>query len=283
MEKYLVPLSNTNKVWVSIASIILITITVYEMFKLEYTETFNEREKSKPVEEIKMKVKVEPHYESFESREKHTLYQEGFQEGLVSLDDIKHQFEDIGDAIKNFFEFKRRFDKMSDGINELFNGIGQVLQNSGQAASIIGGDTGNLLTTIFECGVKTMKNIRICLPWYWLDMMLHMFKAVTITFPIFVIKELSGQDLTWIVNDIYDNILVPLDDIINASCSLTNAGSCHIIHFPQWVIDDCYYCSIQGPIDQINYDYNERIPELIGRPIDRINEGGNKIATFYNE
>lgn len=280
-------LTITSRLWISIASIAVITITICMIFEPQTIENITMK---KVVEDNSEDIcsdnsrDNEPEFESFTGRKtmEYTPYQEGFQEGLKSLEDVGRDLENIGRAIVHFFEALAKLKEMGEGIDELFRGIGQILANSGEAAGIVAVDIGNIIEKSFECGLQLMKNFRICIVWYILDMILHFFKAVLITFPIFVLKELTGYDLTWSVNYVYDEILVPLDDMINTACTVTSEGSCHIIHFPQWVIDDCYSCSVQEQVDKIQDDYNNTIPDLIQRPIDRIHEGGNKIAEIYN-
>jgi len=90
----------------------------------------------------------------------------------------------------------------------------------------------------FQCTLKIIFNLRICMFWYVLDTIIYTFCIV----PRFIIWLIGLEDL---VNEYFWNLLEKLDKYIHDDGPGNLGTGYHIIHFPDSVKEECYTCHIQ--------------------------------------
>ena len=276
-------LSIHEKVYISLASICVLGIVIYLAevkwnFLHSSKEEFSSTVEKEPIVSIKEEVEEKEededkevipylgYYEGFSAFQ----HKEGFQEGL-SIDDIgkpfkqmENFFKALGKLGERFERFTRSFERFTRSFLEFGEGILMFFKNLGEILRITMTDLISVIGDIAQCGIKYIYNFRECIFFWIIDRILHILKSIFITFPIFLIEMLTGLDLNPLLDDLYTYILVPIDDVIY------DITKCHFIHYPDWVISDCYACDIMDDIFQLLFDFGISIPELLLEPVGKI-------------
>jgi len=167
------------------------------------------------------------------------------------LDPITGGFQGIYDYI---ISLKDRFEKLGNGIADLFKAFGNSFVTIANAVYTIGDDIGGLIYGGGKCLVHFGGNFRSCLIFWLLDFVSELIYSMFVLLPIYISDalvpslDLSSrlQDVKGWINDI-DDILI---DIIGYSC----------IHYPKSIINDCYMCGevdFQSKVRELNDDTNK--------------------------
>lgn len=188
---------------------------------------------------------------------------EGFQEGL-SIDDIGNQFKQMDNFFKALGKIGERFGRFIKSFVEFGDGIVIFAKNLGEILRVTLTDVFSLFGDCMQCGMKYLYNFRICIFFWVLDCVLHILKAICYSFPIFLVRVLTGLNLEPLFQDFYEWVLVPLDSLIY------NTTRCHFLHFPQWVLDDCYACDVIDDLFQLLFDFGFTVPELLLEPVGKL-------------
>lgn len=179
--------------------------------------------------------------------------EKGLQDPLEKIkkfiDDVKRAFEIIPERFKHL---NRAFKKVGEGIRLQFKNLGKSLK--------IGfDDIFDLFDTLGKCGIKTLRNLPKCMIWYVLDCIGTTLYSVFVKLPVFMIRILTGFNMQPFVDGI--NCIIRYIDGLYFKLTCY-----HFIHFPDWVIKDCYTCDFQDKVDKINKDWLRTIPKLLNAP-----------------
>lgn len=202
---------------------------------------------------------------------------EGFQEGLNIGQKMKdafrkggsiekgikgplEKFKDVFENIKRAFEIiPQRFKHLNRAFKKVGDGIKLQFVNLGKSLKLGFNDIFDLFGTLGKCGIKYVNNLRSCIIWYILDGIGSTLYSIFVKLPVFMIRILTGFNMQPFVDGI--NCMVKYID------SLYFKLTCyHFIHFPDWVIQDCYTCNFQQKVDKINKDWLRTIPKLLNQP-----------------
>jgi hypothetical protein len=179
------------------------------------------------------------------------------------LKKIKKFIEQVNEAFKvipkRFGHLRRAFDKIGQGIRLQFKNLGKSLK--------IGfDDIFDLFDTLGKCGIKYVKNLRYCMIWYVLDLIGTTLYSVFVTLPVFMIRVLTGFNLQPFVDGI--NCIIRYIDGLYFKLTCY-----HFIHFPEWVIKDCYTCDCYTLGNTLNFR-SLRLRALLGNPLIEFNPIG---------
>jgi hypothetical protein len=203
-------------------------------------------------------------------------YQEGFTEGL-SLDDFTKPFRQIGDFFKMIGKLGERIARFARSFIEFGEGAMLMIKNLGEIAVITIGDVFQLCWDSFACFLTFITNFRQCIVFWVLDFVLHLLKSLFLTFPLYVIQVLTDLDLQEYVDMIVEWVLVPIDELCYDTIGY------HFMHFPDWVIRDCYTCNLMHDFHQIGDDFGPhgRLAELFWKPVSLFIKGGEDFMSLF--
>ena len=86
-----------------------------------------------------------------------------------------------------------------------------------------------------ECGIKKVKHLRSCLFLYFINMVGVMFYSLFISYPIWLVKRVTGVDISGPINYIF----VGMDDIDRMCMSYTGYN---LFQYSPSILEKCYYC-----------------------------------------
>lgn len=242
----------------------------------------------------------EPEYDAYTRHGGYSTYQEGFQEGFDlfgairdGFDKMINGFRQIGDffdqffgKIKDYFDrvglvFKtldERFERWGHSWTGMGDGIKVGVTNVGQAIKITFDDIGDVLSSGSKCGLKFIQNLKTCAIFYFVDMLCGMARAVFLEFPIYCLYCLSGQDLdALVVQPLWNNVLEPGDAFIHSLIGY------HVIHWPDWVINDCYACDVTDKVVKMKNDFTYTIPHLFEEPKNIFDKAGRDFVQLFKD
>ena len=299
-----------EKVQLSAVILILLIIVLYFTF-LDKTyvqrssESFVEYHDYDSDEESESEASEEPEFEPYTRQEGFTSFrrQDNFQEGF-GVSDITDFFNKIGDAfkevehlynefidkvrdlfnnlvvsIKSFFDklhqLGPRFQRWSNSFTEVGQGMNMFFDNFGQGMKLGFDDVFDLIRISGSCGIKFITNFCTCLIFYVTDMFFSLFKSVFYTFPLTCFKNM-GLDLFYLGENLYDSLLEPLDEIAYGVVGL------HFLHYPNWVLEDCYTCNVMDAVNKIDNDWKTTIPDLLTAPKHVFDEAGADFIQLFD-
>jgi len=207
---------------------------------------------------------------------KHKKYMENFEifgekfPDPPTLDDIKNgivekvvqPIKDWGDntftkpftqlynnAIKMFKDAENFFVKLLheliDPINNVITGVEDVFKglgyhfDCGRKASNKGYDLGlKILGVQFNCATTKLKNVfnGSCVFYYFADMIFGVIYFLSVQTPIFLIKNILGLDLHFIIDFIKALVIDPIDMMTTSIMGIS------ITHWSKDVVNKCYLC-----------------------------------------
>ena len=196
--------------------------------------------------------------------------------------DLEYAFEDIGNGIK--LEFKN----LGIGLKTGFQDIFEYMTLFKYVFSYIDDVFTKYIGSRINCGLQKIGKIRSCFIFYFMDMIGHILYYVFVFMPVWIIKLVTNGfiDLQPSV-DLGQNMIDCIDDF-----SYGMSGY-HIVHYPQWVLDECYLCKLkdmpafplkpfQDQAHKINIDWNKALPELLNQPLDLFKDAGYKFKSAFN-
>lgn len=223
-------------------------------------------------------------------------------------DKMKGGFDEIGDAVKGvankakdtllgplmdifekaakaFEQIPKRFTLFGNGFKTVFQGIGDEFEGLGLGLKDSFYDIGTLIEysgvfvfTYLECGVQFIKNLHNCILYYSLQAIGQIF-YMPIRFMLFLCYS-AGLDL-YSSETSFWNYVEWFDGIIFKYMGF------HFSHFPKSVRNQCYNCrrlkkqTVVNIAEQINDDFNTKIPNNLKHGIDVIKEGGDEILSAF--
>jgi hypothetical protein len=317
-------LSLSDRLLISAACSAILGITLYLIFtKLDAKEcckpkyatnqmhTAAQMHTTSTPPKIIKQIMVEPHYDPYQGEQRYGSYSkeefddttEGFQEGF-GLSDIGDFFNKIGDffnKIGRFFKALEQLGPRFQRLGNFFPDLGKALQaefnNLGTSLKTGFDDifkvieeafkyTVNVLSVSFNCFIKFIQNFQFCSVFYFLDLLYYILYGMFYQFPLFLLKQITGVDMSGIVNDIWNQVVIPLDDLIH---DLTKGY--HFIHWPDFVFDRCYACDVMSAagdtdklfraIDNINDDWKYQIPIWLNQPRQMFIEAGEDVTQMF--
>ena len=204
--------------------------------------------------------------------ESYVKQKEGFQtssviEGLDIAGDIMKAFTKPFQPLIDFFnKLKDAFESLPRRVNNFgnaFKGFGKGIElefvNIGKSVDLGFSDVFNVIGTIGKCGMKSLTNLRSCMIWYIMDCIGTTIYAIFIELPVFIIRLITGYNIQPYINKIYQGIELIDTIVFKYTCY-------HIIHYPDWVIEQCYTCKFQDKVDKLNLDWKKTIPDLMQAP-----------------
>jgi hypothetical protein len=160
-------------------------------------------------------------------------------------------FNDIGKEIKGGFEkagddilegLKKIIKPITDfitGVENVFKGMAFHF-NCGSSTMEEGYKRGlKVLEIHFKCSIDKIKGLfdGSCTFYYLVDMYVGILRIIIITIPLFLLKNIFGVDLQFIVDLVNDVIIEPLDAITTSTMGFS------ITHWSEDVRRKCYLCS----------------------------------------
>jgi hypothetical protein len=193
------------------------------------------------------------------------------------INDVKDAFMDPINKIISFVERvktqfeKIPFKKVDQGIKLEFVNIGLSLKKGFE-------DVFDLVGTVGNCGINTIKNIRTCMIWYIIDLIGSTLYNIIIVLPIFIVRNVIGFDLQPFV-DMIHTYIEKLDSYLQYfTCSKDK-----FFHFPKWVIKLCYTCEFDSQIKAIKNDWTQTIPNLMEEPNKLFREAGDDFRAVWEK
>jgi len=80
-----------------------------------------------------------------------------------------------------------------------------------------------------------------------------------------------------VVQPIWNTVLEPGDQMIH------DAIGYHVIHWPDYVIDDCYACDVTEKIVRIQHDFTYTIPHLFDEPRTIFDKAGRDFVQLFKD
>jgi len=182
------------------------------------------------------------------------------------FDKIKRFFETIPGRINNFIG---AFRDVNDGINLEFVNLGKSL-DLGLT------DVANVLGTATTCGINMIKNFRNCILYYLLDWIGKVWYGTFVEFPVFIINVASGGsfDARKCVDMVID-MFQQLDDGLHKSAGF------RFMHFPDSVIQMCYYCNFDKEVAKLKHDWTDTIPAMLNEPAQKFTDAKYKFEDVF--
>lgn len=223
--------------------------------------------------------------------------QEGFSTIIEGLDigkEMRKTFEkpfnkmkdELGDPLKKIFEFvdnvKRAFESIPKrakafrtAFDETGQGIKMQFDNLGESLKIGFGDVFDLIDAVGTCSINTIKNFRICVIWYIMDLIGTTLYNIIVALPIFITRTITGFNFQPYVDEV--------KKVIDYIDSLFFDFTCHhLFRFPQWVINSCYSCNFDSQVARIKTDWKTTIPALLKAPISKFEKAGSSFKAVIS-
>lgn len=317
-----------HKVWLSLASLIVLFLTLYLIFhKLdaEHKHIQNSSIKTEDMDHnVPQLVKehfVEPVFEPYTGQMRYSEFTKEYyddddeingrnvQEGF-SLQDIGDFFNKIGD----FFDKVGRFFRALDQLGPRFTRFGQFFPDFGDGVKMEFDNLGKALKLGFEdifdvvkisfsyferimnassgCVRKYIDNYKTCNLFYFLDIGYWVAYGICYQFPLFLLKTITGFDLeNDVLKDLWQQVVVPLDDLFHDMTADSNGKGYHFIHWPDYVQDLCYSCNIMNVAEdrsdiinaanKVTNDWKYDIPDLLQQPRSKFQTAWEDVTQLF--
>jgi hypothetical protein len=186
------------------------------------------------------------------------------QEGMNPLSLVPLVFQVIVAAIEFLGEFPKRMNYMIDSIMLIGAGFYHEITGLAEGVPIIVKDS----VKIVSCGIKHAGNFNECAKYYAMSLIGSTVYSILVKLPIFIIKTLTGLDVQYAIDMIWEMIQC-LDDFIFGMSGF------HISKYPDSIIETCYNCDLP---DSGNVN---KVLGLLGKPaIDFINGAITFMSVF---
>lgn len=210
--------------------------------------------------------------------------------GIDFLDDFINMLNDFTTNIDRIFclinSVPNRIANIKEGVNETTYGSIEYIDALGKSAVLSKNESfafvefiGIFIFSYLACAKQFLFNLYKCIfPWYFLGNLGKIF-YLPVNIVIWMSSLLFNIDLSTTEKSFWD-LLEDYNNWVN------NTFGIHIIHFPDWVRQDCYICQtlkssvISNQSDVIKTTFRETIPNILasaGR--DKLNRG----SKLYNE
>jgi hypothetical protein len=197
-------------------------------------------------------------------------YRESFINDIKNAFSGKNMEKTFADPLKPLIDFvkqvKGAFDALPRRVNNLNkafkyvgDGIEKEFTNIGKSLTIGYNDLNNLAEGVGKCTIKFTSNLRHCILWYLLDVVGTVTYTIIVTFPLYIFRMFLHIDLQRYVNDVHK-----LVNYIDKCFTQTTKVS--FLHFPKNITSNCYECSVNDEINQLRYDFEKVIPDLMNEP-----------------
>lgn len=206
-------------------------------------------------------------------------------------DDISKPIDDIKDAfmkpINEIIAFVNRvrdaFDKIPERVNHFSSAFRKVDQgiklefvNLGLSLKKGFEDIFDLVGTVGNCGINTIKNIRTCMIWYIIDLIGSTLYNIIVVLPVFTVRTIIGFDLQPFIDMIHTYI-----EKLDSYLQYFTCRKERFFHFPEWVIKLCYTCEFDSQIKAIKTDWTKTIPDLMEEPNKLFSEAGDDFRAVW--
>jgi len=223
-----------------------------------FTNVYENRE-----EEGKEEQEEEKNYEPFIKQEGFTPIIEGLDIGKQIRNAFMKPFKNLinffNELMEAFKSIPKRIDRFNRAFKLSFEGIELEFVNLGKSLKLGFTDVFNVIGVAGTCTINFFMNFRTCILWYILDWIGRTIYVIFVELPVFFINYIFGINLQPMV----DTVNCYLEDLDKTFFNLTCN---HLFHFPKWVNDLCFTCSIQQSVDDLNRDFKTTIPGLLNEP-----------------
>lgn len=273
-----------------------------------------------PSETLRKHNVPEPHFEPYCESHKYAIlddvfgeddynHSSDFQEGF-GLSDIGDFFNKIGDFFNKIGRFFRaleqlgpRFTRFGQFFPDFGTGIKMEFDNLGAALKLGFEDIfdvirksfswfESLMNTSVGCFKKYMDNFRFCSIFYFLDIVYWIIYALCYKAPLYILQCVTGFDLGELLHDLWDQIVVPMDDLFHDITADPDTGEgLHLIHWPDYVQETCYSCDVIKIIEsrseitdaaaKVDDDWKHTIPALLSEPQDQFKQAWGDVTQLF--
>lgn len=174
-------------------------------------------------------------------------------------DPLKPLIDFVKDIKQAFESLPKRVDKLNRAFKFVGEGIEKEFTNIGKSLNIGYNDLNNLAEGIGKCTIKFTSNLRHCILWYVLDLVGTVTYNTIVVFPLYLFKMILHIDLQKYVNEIH-KFITYIDKCFVKTTKLS------FLHFPKNITSNCYECSVNDEINQLKYDFEKVIPNLMNEP-----------------
>lgn len=279
-----------EKVIIAIISLGILTIFIVKMY-LEKghirdmkTENFENRgqkknsDEKKKLEEDYQSLEYEP-YQKVEGFRSNPKIVEGLDIGKEIIKSLSKPFKPVIDFFakvkKAFEDIPKRAKRFGNAFKYVGDGIKLEFVNLGKSLDLGFNDLFDVVGTLGGCSITYLKNFRSCIIWYIFDCIGTTLYAAFVELPVFVILQLSGIKLQPMVDMIHC--------FINEMDAICYKYTCfHFIHFPDWVIRDCYSCHFQDKVDKLAKDWTKTIPDLLNEPAKKFAQAKSNFEASFS-
>jgi len=208
---------------------------------------------------------------------------DGIQKGV-------HGFFSILLIVVNFInETASRFIQMGNGMNKIFTSLFVTETNALGTGLRIGFNnigelmkwSGEFVFSYINCGVQYIQNMHRCIYFYALDTVGYLLYTIFIEIPLWIMKTFLRMDLYRTLDKLWEKVY-------EADKYVFGLTGFHIAHYPKNVRDLCYNCkrmkvnALKNKVNQINYDFNQKLPDLLQSGIKGMQDGSNEFKTAFN-
>ena len=187
------------------------------------------------------------------------------------------EITDFFNKLKNFFEtIPGRINNFIGAFRDVNDGINLEFVNLGKSLDLGLTDVANVVGTATTCGINMIKNFRNCILYYLLDWIGKVWFGIFVEFPVFIINVASGGsfDARKCVDMVID-MFQQLDDGLHKSAGF------RFMHFPDSVIQMCYYCNFDKEIAKLKHDWNDTIPVMLNEPAQKFIDAKYKFEDVF--
>jgi len=199
-------------------------------------------------------------------------------------------FYEVLFIVVNFInETASRFIQMGNGMNKIFtslfvtetNALGQGLKIGFNNIGELMKWSGEFVFSYINCGVQYIQNMHRCIYFYALDTVGYLLYTIFIEIPLWIMKTFLRMDLYRTLDKLWEKVY-------EADKYVFGLTGFHIAHYPKNVRDLCYNCkrmkvnALKNKVNQINYDFNQKLPDLLQSGIKGMQDGSNEFKTAFN-
>jgi hypothetical protein len=192
--------------------------------------------------------------------------------------------------IVNFInETASRFIQMGNGMNQIFtslfvtevNALGKGLRIGFNNVGELMKWSGEFVFSYINCGVQYIQNMHRCIYFYALDTVGYLLYTIFIEIPLWIMKTFLRMDLYGTLDKLWEKVY-------EADKYVFGLTGFHIAHYPKNVRDLCYNCkrmkvnALKNKVKQINYDFNQKLPDLLQSGIKGMQDGSNEFKNAFN-
>jgi hypothetical protein len=184
-------------------------------------------------------------------------------------------------------EFAKKFLIIGTGLGKIFKGVlvdapvgmGKGLKRGFDNMGVLFLWTGEFLLSYLTCGIHYIENLRNCIFYYSIDAVAKLF-YFPITLFLWISWEVFESDLYEMHDKIWNTIYYIDKDFYEMF-------GFHFARYPDSIKNNCYNCkrlkvlALKNKSNQVNYDFNTNIPNLLNEAKTNINQGSNDFVNGF--